>query len=152
MALNMSCPECNSSLSLDPALAGKRIRCPRCDAVIGVPASGARPEDGIRGDALQAKSPRDERRRVAEDVEPAGPRRPYAAIHQPLPVGWIVGGVGGAVGLAVVAVVLVLIFVREEPPPPPPPFFQVQAPGFNIKMDVPPEIAKQMQDLQQKMQ
>lgn len=163
MALSVSCPQCNSALNLDPALAGEKVRCPRCHAVIDVPTTGRRDESGIRDDALQMKS-RGMSRRVAEEddlpagrrvVEDDGPdsfRRREVA--KPLPVGWIIGGIGAGVGVVVLAIVLILIFLREEPQPPPPAFFQVQGPGMNIKMELPQDFAKQMkqmQDVQQQM-
>jgi hypothetical protein len=160
MALSVTCPQCGSMLNLDPALAGERVRCPHCHAVVDVPASGQRVESAIRDEPPQMKNPRGVSRRVADEDAPA-PRRAADGddpdsfrrrdVSKPLPVGWIVGGIGAGVGVVVLAIVLVLIFVREEPPPPA--FFQVQGPGgMNIKMELPQDFAKQMQEAQQQFQ
>jgi hypothetical protein len=145
-------------LNLDAALAGERVRCPHCHAVVDVPAAGRRAESGIRDDSPQMKS-RGMSRRVADEDDPPTGRRVVdeggpdrREVSKPLPVGWIVGGIGAAVGVVVLAIVLVLIFVREEQPPPPA-VFQVQGPGMNIKMEMklPQDFAKQFQEAQQQM-
>jgi HEAT repeats len=160
MALSVTCPQCGSLLNLDPALAGERVRCPHCQAVVDVPAAGRRVESGIRDESPQMKSRGESRRVAAEDDAPAGRRAADGDdpdsfrrrdVSKPLPVGWIVGGIGAGVGVVVLAIVLVLIFVREEQPPPPA-VFQVQGPGMNIKMEIPQDFAKQMQEMQQQMQ
>jgi len=161
MGLSVSCPQCNSQLNLDPALAGERVRCPRCHAVVDVPAAGRGVESGIRDDSPQMKS-RGLSRRVAEENElPAGRRVAdedgpdsyrRRELSKPLPVGWLIGGIGAGVGVVVLAIVLVLVFVREaQPPPPPAAVFQVKGPGMNIQMEIPQDFAKQMQEVQQQM-
>ena len=42
MAISLSCPECDNSLRLRDDLAGKRIKCPGCEAVIRVPSADER--------------------------------------------------------------------------------------------------------------
>lgn len=44
MAVSITCPHCQSRLSLRDELVGKRIRCPRCQQILEIqPASGSSP-------------------------------------------------------------------------------------------------------------
>src|SRR5262245_55122935 len=87
MSLSITCPTCQSVLSPDPALAGKKIRCPGCRTVLDVPAPGPSGDENVWA-ALQTKARPTSGGRVPQEESPiVAPRR----ADSPLPVGWIVG-------------------------------------------------------------
>lgn len=45
MALNMACPGCGAKLALDDALAGRTVRCPRCQVSFQAPGGAAGPPE-----------------------------------------------------------------------------------------------------------
>jgi phage FluMu protein Com len=56
--LNVACQKCAAPLALDASLAGKKIRCPRCEAVISVQVPG----NTANGRGAGPKRPSEERR------------------------------------------------------------------------------------------
>ena len=80
--LRVPCPECAAPLALDAALAGKKIRCPKCEAVFAVP----EPSKSHAGDA--------------DDGDPRPPRRRFKKKKQGTSAG-VVAGIIGAVVLLV---------------------------------------------------
>ncbi|MCI0680790.1 MAG: HEAT repeat domain-containing protein [Gemmataceae bacterium] len=139
MALSITCPACQTSLSLDQSLAGKKVRCPRCQAVLDVPAAAGGGDENV-WTALQAKPRLTPGNRVPREAPAEPVPAPRRRVASPLPVGWIIGGVAVGLGLIVGVCVLVLVLVHEEPPPPQPAaFVQMQGPGVNIKVELPNE-------------
>jgi hypothetical protein len=56
--LDVACPKCDAPLALDASLAGKKIRCPRCEAVIPVHSPG----NMVNGRGARPKRSAEERR------------------------------------------------------------------------------------------
>lgn len=70
------CPECKTKLRIKPELAGKKLRCPKCKAIVQTPAPAAEPEP-----LEAAAEPEDEM-----DLEPAPkPAKPRAKSPPPMP-------------------------------------------------------------------
>ncbi|HUG66872.1 MAG TPA: biopolymer transporter ExbD [Pirellulaceae bacterium] len=53
MPISFHCPSCNAARSAHEMLAGRKVRCPSCDALVAVPA-GATDEDGTATVAIAA--------------------------------------------------------------------------------------------------
>lgn len=66
MSIGFSCAQCGAKLSVSDALAGKRVRCPKCQAVAAVPAASA---DEVAVAPLE----------VPEPAAPTGGELPVAA-------------------------------------------------------------------------
>jgi hypothetical protein len=94
MPIRVPCSGCEKKLIIKDELLGKRVKCPSCGRVLGVPAAGAAPPPQAAGPSPQASRARP---RAASPPARRRPRWP-----------WYVGGAAAAVGL-VAAVVVVLV-------------------------------------------
>jgi hypothetical protein len=70
MTLSIRCPGCGSALNAPPSAAGKKVRCPRCQAAVPVPEPEVVDAEPVPG--------------VQEEPEPQRPARTPAAVRQPL--------------------------------------------------------------------
>ena len=78
MAIELTCPACGQTLKLKEEAAGKRGRCPKCQAVITVPAGSAAQSTEDHGPRPEPAPPTPSS--VTPPV-PASPARP-APLHQ----------------------------------------------------------------------
>jgi len=69
MPISFHCPSCNASRSAHEILAGRKVRCPSCDALVEVPA-GANDEDGTATVAIVPVVDDGTRTVMLEAVEP----------------------------------------------------------------------------------
>jgi predicted Zn finger-like uncharacterized protein len=80
MPVSLTCPSCASSLRVPDSAAGRKVKCPKCGSVIGVPAAGEEIVDratlGVK--AAEAPGPASaaptSRRRQAENEDEDAPR------------------------------------------------------------------------------
>lgn len=62
MAISLTCSKCTGKLRVADNLAGKKIKCPKCSAIVPVPSAE---EDGIT-----AETPDTQRKGIAKDISP----------------------------------------------------------------------------------
>jgi predicted Zn finger-like uncharacterized protein len=101
MPVSITCPECDNSFQVKDDLVGRRIRCPKCSAVLTVPDEDeALSRRSLREEETLPRRPRGRPRR-----RPAGSRRLLLVL-----------GVGGAILIPLVtaAVVGVIFFLRPS--------------------------------------
>jgi predicted Zn finger-like uncharacterized protein len=137
MPIPTSCPSCQARFSLADELAGKTVRCQRCQTTFSVPQPEALPEavpvvEPAAEEAELVEPAVDPRQTITATALPAAPprRRPVGepAPRGPRPVasprggnGWVIGLIAGGAGLVLLlaAGVLVWLLLRKEEPVPP---------------------------------
>jgi hypothetical protein len=123
MPIRVQCPDCAAEYQLADTLAGKKIRCKKCEAIVPVPrandeavtlpapakaktaAAQTRPTPA-RDDEGE---PRPRRRRDEDGDDQPEPRKK-------VPMAWIIGGSVGGV-LLIGGVILAVVLTREKPEP-----------------------------------
>lgn len=112
MAITLTCPSCERALKVKDELAGRKIKCPQCGAVITVIAKGANSEARITAKKPQPAPPaRDEDDEPGEEERPKKKKRKKGKSNQGLIIGAGLGGV------AIIAVVVVLLLNRGDGAP-----------------------------------
>jgi hypothetical protein len=132
MPIRVRCTECDSEYNLADKLAGKKIRCKKCENIIAVPAEEIMDVTEAADDAATAArkaavskskapavavadeedEPRRKRRHADEDDEES-PKRKSKSGKKKLPLAWIIGGSVAAV-LLIVGVILAIVLTRSK--------------------------------------
>src|SRR6516225_3179243 len=117
MAITSVCPQCGAKLNIDPALAGRRVRCTRCQGTfVANPASPS--VDGVgrikdrasrlpAGPATQAPRAR-RRRREDDDYDDRSSEEAPQTRNTGLVIGLAVGGGVVVLAIAVTAILLIV--------------------------------------------
>jgi hypothetical protein len=111
MAIRVRCSRCETSYNLADTMAGKNIRCKKCESIIAVPTEEIMDLTEVVGEAPAKPDANTKRKAVAaipnDDEEPRPRRRPdedddedddarrtkRKSATKGLPLGWIIGGV-----------------------------------------------------------
>jgi predicted Zn finger-like uncharacterized protein len=122
MAIRTTCPSCRTVYNLADQLAGKTVRCKKCEAAIVVRAAGEQ-------EKVQTRPPASKRSLVRDEGEEARPRRRIREEEDddddedlPLPIrrsnhGLIIGLIAGGVGLMLLlagGIVVVVLLLRID--------------------------------------
>jgi hypothetical protein len=114
MAIAVSCPACEHEVRVKDELAGRKIRCPKCQGAVSVPSPA---ETRTAAKAPAKASTRKPAEKEEEEVDrPRKKKKRRTTSNKGL---WIGLGAGGAVVLGAVITGVVLIAHRKPPEPPP---------------------------------
>src|SRR5262245_25599814 len=132
MAISFTCTECDRDIKVKDALAGRKIKCPGCEAALIVPDAGketavtaAPNKSARRGDEIkerprkQAPPPDDE-----PDEDEDQPRKKDRKKKKKQSNTGLIIALAGGVGVVLLGVVLGVVFLmpaKTEPPPKAPP-------------------------------
>jgi predicted Zn finger-like uncharacterized protein len=110
--ISASCPSCHTAFAnLDPGLAGKLIKCPRCTAAFQLPNSASPSVQAAPGSAGGSAAPLSRRADGADlrDRNDSPRRRRKKSVKKKSNVALIAGLIGGGVALLVIIIVVIVL-------------------------------------------